>query len=191
MTRSMTNLPLRVTVVAFLFALATPIAARADDASHRAKAEELVTLNNTQKAVNQIAGSISAQVDQAAERSAGPDPTDEQKAKIEDFKKHTAELVDSTLGWTAMKSAVVDLYVKAFTEEQIDGILAFYKTPAGAAFIEKMPEINTQFGQLGNARVAGIKDQLQKSFQDLQNSLHPVPTLGTPASPAPATGGTK
>ena len=182
MTRSITNVPLRVTFAAFLLTLAPPLAARADDASHRAKAEQLVTLNNTEKAVNQVAASISAQVDQAAERSAGPDATAEQKAKIEEFKKHTAELVDSALGWTAMKSAVVDLYVKAFTEEQIDGILAFYKTPAGAAFIEKMPDINTQFGQLGNARVATIKDQLQKSFQDLQNSLHPVPTLGAPAS---------
>ena len=176
---------IRSYVVALLFAFTVPLAAHADDASQRAKAEQLVNLNNTQKTVEQIAQNINAQIDQLADRAAGPDATADQKTKIDDFKKQAAQLIGTSLGWASMKPSIIDIYVKTFTEEQLDSILAFYKSPAGAAFLEKMPEINTQFGQLGNTRVAGIRDQLQKSYQDMQNSLHPIPTLGAPTSPAP------
>ncbi|HEY5057285.1 MAG TPA: DUF2059 domain-containing protein [Acidobacteriaceae bacterium] len=172
-------------IAALVLALTLPAVARADAASQRAKAEELANLNNTQKTVQLIAANITTQIDTVADRAAGPDATADQKAKIEDFKKQAAQLIDANLGWDAMKPGVVDLYVKTFTEEQLDAILAFYKTPAGTALLEKMPQINTQFGELGNTRVAGLRDQLQKEYQALQSSLHPIPTLG-PASPAPA-----
>ena len=170
-----------------LFALTFPIAAHADEASLRAKADELVTVNNTQKTADLVAQNIATQIDQVADRAAGPDATPDQKAKIEEFKRHAAQLIDASLGWAALKPAVIDLYVKTFTEDQLAAILAFYKTPAGAAFIEKMPELNSQFGQLGNTRAAALRDPLQKAYQDLQNSLRPIPSLGTPTSPAPAT----
>lgn len=172
-------------ISALVFALTLPIAARADDASQRAKAEQLVSIQHTQKTVEQIAENITTQIDQVADRAAGPDATPDQKAKIDSFKKQVSQVVDASLGWDAMKLAVVDLYVKNFTEDQLDAILAFYKTPAGAALLEKMPEINAQFGQVGNQRVAALRDQLQKAYQNLQNDLHPIPTLTPPAPSAP------
>lgn len=173
----------RTAVIVLAFTL--PVAAHADDASQRAKAEQLIALQHTEKSVQLIAANITSQLDDAADRAAGPDATADQKTRIDDFKKQAAQLVDSNLGWTSMKPALIDLYVKAFTEDQLDQILAFYKTPAGVALLEKMPELNKQFGDLGNTRVASMRDQLQKAYQDLQNSLHPIPSLGAPSSPAP------
>ena len=183
----------RITLAALAVALTLPAIARADDASMRAKAADLIAVQHTEKTVQQIAANITSQLDDAADRAAGPDATADQKAKIDDFKKQVAQLIDANLGWTALKPSLVDLYVKTFTEDQLDQILAFYKTPAGAALLDKMPELNKQFGQLGNDRVTAMRDQLQKAYQDLQTSLHPIPSLGAPASsaPAPTTPGTK
>ena len=33
------------------------------------------------------------------------------------------------------------VYTDTYTEEEIDGILAFYKSPVGKAFLQKMPEV--------------------------------------------------
>src|SRR6185312_907620 len=178
-------------VSALVFALALPTIARADEASQRTKAEELMTLLNTQKVTQQIADTITKQVDEAADRAAGADATPEQKAKVEDFKKTAAQVIDAKLGWVAMKPTVTDLYMKSFTEDQLDSIIAFYKTPAGAALLEKLPQINSQFGQIGNSRVADMRSELQKDFQDLQGSLHPptlnsLPSAVPPATPNPA-----
>jgi uncharacterized protein len=179
-------------IPALFLALALPTAARADDASQRTKAEELMTLENTQKVVQQIADTITRQVDEAADRAATTDTTPDQKAKVDQFKKNAAQSIDAKLGWAAMKPAVVDIYMKSFTEDQLDAIIAFYKTPAGAALLEKLPQINTQFGQIGNSRIAELRGDLQKSFQDLQGNLHPTPTLNSlppavpPAPIAPA-----
>lgn len=172
-------------IAAIVFALTLPSIARADDASHRAKAEEMISLMHTEKAIQQNADSIAKQVDDAADHAAGPDATPEQKAKAEDFKKQANQTIETQLGWEAMKPAVVDLYVKTFTEDQLDAIVAFYKTPAGAALLEKTPELSAQFGQLGNSRVTDLREKLQKAYMDLQSSLHPTPAAGA-SSPAPA-----
>jgi hypothetical protein len=39
------------------------------------------------------------------------------------------------------KPALAKVYTDTYTEEEIDGILAFYKSPAGKAFLQKMPEV--------------------------------------------------
>ena len=174
------------TIAALAFALTLPTLAHADDASLRAKAEQLIATQNTEKNIRQIAANIASQLSDAADRAAGPDATADQKARVEDFKKQAAQLVEASVGWDAMKPALIDLYAKTFTEDQLDQILAFYKTPAGATLLEKMPALNAEFGALGNTRVNSLRDQLQKAYQDLQNSLHPIPTLGAPTAPAPA-----
>ncbi|RYD75034.1 MAG: DUF2059 domain-containing protein, partial [Verrucomicrobiaceae bacterium] len=35
-------------------------------------------------------------------------------------------------------------YQKSFTQEELDGIIAFYKTPAGVALVKKMPVVMQQ-----------------------------------------------
>lgn len=181
------------TLSALVLALTLPSIARADDASARAKAEEMIDLLHTEKLVEQIAGNIARQVDEAADHAVGDSPTPDKKAKDDDFKKQADQLINTQLSWTAMKPAVVDLYVKTFTEDELTAIVTFYKTPAGSALLEKMPQLNQQFGEVGQARVNDLRGQLQKAYQDYQKSLSPAPTLGpdssSPSAPksAPAT----
>ena len=135
--------------LAVLLALTLPLAAQTDDAAHRAKAQEMMALLHTEHTIQQISGNITQQIGGAADEAAGPNPTPEQKAKIGDFKKQVAQMIDAKLGWPAMKPELTDVYMKAFTDEQLDAIIAFYKTPAGAALLDKMPAVNAQFDQIG------------------------------------------
>ncbi len=178
----------RANRLALLLALALtfnllPLAARADDASHRAKAEEMMALLHTEHNVRQISDSIMKQVTDAADKAAGDTPTPEQKAKIEAFKKQAAGLIDAQVGWATLKPGFIDLYVKSFTEEQLDAIIAFYKTPAGTALLEKMPEINSEFGRLGQSKVGELQDQLRTAYADFRKT---VATPASSAAPAPA-----
>jgi hypothetical protein len=177
----------RHTALLLAFALPFSLSARADEASHRAKAQELMTLQD-QRMVQQISDNIMKQVTEAAEHVAGPNPTPEVKAKADDVKKQAAQLVNAQLGWDSMKAGITDIYVKSFTEEQLDAIIAFYKTPAGAALLETMPAINSQVTQLGGSRMSTLRPQLTELFQAFQKSQAPAsPTLGPVAPSAPAT----
>lgn len=167
-----------------LLAFTLSTVARADDASQRAKAQQLMTMLHTERMVQQVSDNITKQIEDAADRTAGTDPTPDQKTKVADFKKQAAQMIDAKLGWTAMKPEIVDIYVKQFTEDQIDAIIAFYKSPAGAAMMEKMPQVNTSLGQLAGARVGDLQGTLRQAYADLQKSMKDLGAPGATAAPA-------
>ena len=169
-------------------ALCLPLAARADEAPHRAKAAQLVALLHTERMVQQVSDSIMKQLSDAAESSLGPNPTSENKARLDDFEKKIAQLVDAQLGWKAMQPAFVDIYVKTFTEQQLDAIVAFYRTPAGVALLSTMPSIDAQATQLAKSRMDALQPKLNQLFDDFRKSqAAPAPaTTPAPAAPAPA-----
>lgn len=173
--------------LALLVSLASclPLAARADEASRHTKAEEVIALLHSERGVQQVADNISKQVAQAAEKAVGTDPTPDKKAKLDQFEQQAHQLIEAQLGWKALQPGFVDIYAKAFTDEQLDGIIAFYKSPAGAALLANMPDVNTQIGQLGSSHVNAVQPQLQQLYSTFKQSLAaPAPSLGPAASPA-------
>ena len=48
-------------------------------------------------------------------------------------------LMQGELAWEKLKPMYVRLYKESFSEEELTGMLDFYKTPAGQAVIQKMP----------------------------------------------------
>ncbi|MDR0674178.1 MAG: DUF2059 domain-containing protein [Zoogloeaceae bacterium] len=45
------------------------------------------------------------------------------------------------MSWQKMKPQYVQLYCETFEQEEVDGMLAFYASPAGQALIDKMPAL--------------------------------------------------
>jgi hypothetical protein len=177
----------RLVLIAAL-ALCLPLTARADDASLHAKAQELVTLLHTDRMVGQLSDNLKKRASDAAQRALGSDTTPDNQTKLADFQKKVAGLIDSQISWTVLQPTFVDVYAKNFTEDELTSILAFYKSPAGAAFLEKTPTVNSQVTQMTQAKIAALQQQLNQAFVDLQKSVAPAPpSLGAPAtSPAPA-----
>jgi len=64
-------------------------------------------------------------------------------AKVQkDIDQRHAEVVTmmkELLDWKKLEPMYVRIYQKTFTHAEIDGMIAFYKTPAGQAVISKMP----------------------------------------------------
>jgi hypothetical protein len=108
--------------------------AKADEASKTAKAEELLQLaqgDQMMKMMEPMMKSMMAQADK--------DMTAEQRAKAGEMRDKIMALVAASLN--KAKPAMVKVYTDSYTEEEIDGILAFYKSPAGKALLQKMPEV--------------------------------------------------
>ena len=107
--------------------------ARADEASKSAKAEELLRLTQgdaMMKMVEPMMKGMQAQGDK--------DIPAEQRAKVGEMQEKIMALVAVSL--SKAKPALVKAYTDTYTEEEIDDILAFYKSPAGKAFLQKTPE---------------------------------------------------
>jgi hypothetical protein len=184
-------------LTAVLLALTLPLAARADQTSHRAKALELATLLHTQQMVEHNADNLKTQLSGLAGNTIGTDATPEKKAEAEDFLKQAGQLIDAKLSWASMQPGITDIYVKNFTEEQLDAILAFYKTPAGTVLLTNMAAVNNQVSTFGTQRLSvELRPQLMQlvttfKAKEAQTAAAPgapaTPVApATPATPAPA-----
>ena len=163
-------------------------AARANDASRRAKAAQLVTLLHTERMVQQNSATIMKQVSDAAEKEIGPNPTPESKARLAGLENTISRMIDAQLDWKALGPAIIDIYAQTFTEPELDAIVTFYKTPAGSALLDKMPQINDQVEQLAHSRLVILQPQIRQAFDDFRKSQAAPAAAPAPAatSPAPA-----
>jgi hypothetical protein len=179
-----TAAPTRRIALLLALTLCLPVAARADEASHRAKAQEMMSLLHTEKVIQQNADNLLRQIGDAADKAASPDASPDAKAKVEGFKKQASQMVADQIGWKALQAQFTDVYAKAFTDEQLDGIIAFYKSPAGVALLTNMPDVNQQLSEFGQNRLKTLQPQLQKLYTDLRTSLAPPPPTLGPVPPA-------
>jgi hypothetical protein len=107
---------------------------RADEASKSAKAEELLQLTQGDQMLKMMEPMMKGMVAQMDK-----DMSAEQRAKVGEMQGKMMALVAVRL--SKAKPALVKVYTDTYTEEEIDGILAFYKSPVGKAFLQKMPEV--------------------------------------------------
>src|ERR1035437_650897 len=58
------------------------------------------------------------------------------------------EMMAQELSWNKMKDDYIALYAETFTEDEMKGMIAFYKSPAGQAFTKKHPELSKRSMEL-------------------------------------------
>lgn len=125
-------------------------AAWADEASRKAKAEEMLRLTNAEQMMRQSLDQIQAM--QAAQLVKIPGA-----ANIQD---RIMQLVKDRMSWEKLRPAFVQLYVDTYTDEELDGIVAFYKSPAGKAFVEKMPVLMDKSMKLTQNMVGDLTPEI-------------------------------
>ena len=128
----------------------------ADEASHRAAAEEMLKDANTDKTMR---AAIDTMLDAQLKANRGLVPVKDVMKKF--LIKH--------LSFEALKDELIELHVKEFTEEELKEIAAFYRSPAGKKFIEKQPVMMQKGAELGMRRVQENTAELTQMIQAEQN----------------------
>ena len=64
----------------------------------------------------------------------------EARASAAEIQERSLAIVRKMLNWETLKPRFIDLYAETYTEPELDGILAFYKSPAGQAMLNKVPQ---------------------------------------------------
>ena|SRR5579875_854106 len=171
-----------------LVAALAPSTARADDASKRAKAEQLFTIMKLDKMMDQLMAGITKQVQQMTQSMPGAgNPTPEQKKITADFQQHVLNLVEQRLGWKALEPDFITLYASTYTEEELDGILGFYRSPVGQKMLEKTPELMAKSTELTQQKMRELQPEMNQMIQDYMKQMTaatPPPASQAPAAPA-------
>lgn len=161
--------------------------ARADEASKRAKAEELFTLMRMDQTMGQITTNVMKQLQAMTQSMPGADQaTPEQKKLIADFQQRVLDLVNKRLGWKALEPDFISLYASTYTEEELDGIVAFYKSPVGQKMLDKTPELMAKSTEITQQRMREVQPEFNQMIQDFMKSMAAATPRPAPADAPPA-----
>lgn len=150
--------------------LGVPGISTASQASHRAAAEELLQVTHMQQTL-----------DMAMQRMLAVQV--QSQPQLQPYKRVMLDFLRKYMGFNSIKEDLVALYVRNFTEKELDDIVAFYRTPTGQKAVSKLPVLMSEGAQLGVRRVQAHLDELRamiRAEQARQQSAAPA----QPAQPA-------
>ncbi len=150
-----------VVVLAAVLAFA-PCYGQDKDAAKRAKVEQLMSAMHVDSMMDQMTAMAKAQVEQSTQGMPANDTmTPEQRKIFDDFQKKSLDLVMGTVSYKALEPEIVKLYADTFTEEEIEGITAFYKSPTGQALLTKTPQLMASMMQFMQGKIADLQPKLK------------------------------
>ena len=167
------------------FALGT---ARADDASKLAKAREYFALTHTEQISEQVVNQVTNQANQALLQALmGAKPTPDQQRVVDEMEGQMRAILQRTIGFRALEPEYARLLAAAYTEQELDQILAFYRSPAGQALVEKTPALLQQTSTLVQERVGNAAPELQEVIRHaMEQVIKATPPPPTPKGAAPS-----
>ena len=156
---------------AALLLLALPFA-HADQASKRTKIQELITLTNSEQLMNQMVDQMSAAMkNAAAQQAAKYNFTPEQQTIQNNFNAKVARIIEQSLSMDNLRPVIIEVYEETYTEDELDGILAFYRSPAGKAFVAKTPQLLSRTMTLMQQQMATLQPQLEQATKELADEM--------------------
>lgn len=72
------------------------------------------------------------------------------------------------VSFSKAKPALAKVYTDTYTEEEIDGILAFYKSSAGRAFLQKMPEVMQRLMPVMMQMMGDLQPQMKTMMEGMK-----------------------
>jgi len=81
--------------------------------------------------------------------------------------------VDKVLGGEGFHNEVAAVFMTFYTEEEINGLIAFYKTPLGRKVIKSMPEVVKAGGEIGAKRAQAHMEELKTMILEAMKTRHP------------------
>jgi len=128
----------------------------------------LLELSDARKLLEGMHGQLDAMMNRVMQQSIdqaskGKALTARQQAIIDEMKAKMTTVIDEMLSWDKLQPLYFRLYRQTFTQDDVDGITAFYRTPAGQALLQKMPLLMTNMMQ----EYAGMMQPMQQRIMDI------------------------
>jgi hypothetical protein len=80
-------------------------------------------------------------------------------------------MVTDSMSWTALEPDYVKLYADTYSEEELDGIITFYRSPVGQAMLEKTPELLKASSTIAMTHMGQVEPKLRQMMDDFEQQI--------------------
>lgn len=145
-----------------LMGLAAPaVAAPPSDA----KLDDLLEASRARQTLETLLPQVEASQRQMVEQMlTGQQANEEQRKDFDNILRKSFDRMKQAMTWDKLAPLYRDAYRQSFEAEDVDAMIAFYRTPAGQKMLDKLP-------QLMQNTMAGVQKLLLPVMQDLQRDL--------------------
>jgi len=124
----------------------------ADENSHKEAANELLVTMGIEKMLEQSnQKTVSFQV--------------AKNRKIAGYEDLVKEFYDKYSNWEVIKNETIKMYTQSFTEQELNELTAFYKSPTGQKALSTMPTLMVKTIHIGQQNIKEHLPELQKEIE--------------------------
>ena len=158
--------------ILFLLLLTCTAVSAADTTPSESSILELLTVMDARKAVEAMKGQVNGLM-QSTMREAlkGQEITPAERQVIQKSMAEMQASMSEVLSWGKLEPIYLRIYQRSLTQEEVNGMIAFYKTPVGAAMINKMPVILQNTMQEVQAMMGPMMQRMQQAQERLLAEL--------------------
>lgn len=129
--------------------------------------KELLEVTHARQMVDniltQVSGMMKTQTQQAMQ---GQTVSPADQANLDKSQAKSMELIKGEMSWDKLEPVYLQVYEESFTQSEVEGMVAFYKTPAGQAVVTKMPTVMQNTMTVMQQRMAGVMQKVMTAQQD-------------------------
>lgn len=162
--------------LALLFAW-SQTAVAADVPASEKSINELMSISGAHAMLDKSFAQIDAMMHETmSQATAGQTLNDEQKKIMNDMQSSMVGMLKEHLSWDTLQPVMEEVYRKSLTQEDVDGMLKFYKSPAGQALIAKMPVIMQNTMTIMQERMKTLMPRIQQLVHETADKIQAAAT---------------
>ena len=163
---------LSIVLIAVFILIGAPSARAQDAPPSEESIRELMKLTQMGTMVDSLTQSLDDSTRQAMRQAmAGQGLSDKQEKIINEMTGQMVAILKEEINPEVLEPAYIEIYKKTLTQQEVDGMIAFYKTDAGKALVTKMPLIMRQASDIMMQRMQKLFPRLQQMQEEIVRRL--------------------
>lgn len=160
----------RLPILALALVVAVSTHAASDERPSAESVKQLLEATGSRKLMDTVLSQMDAGMQRGIEEALkGTQISPAQQSIIDEMRAKYMALMQEEFTWDTVEPLIVDVYQKTFTQEEVNGMLKFYRSQIGKSMVAKMPQAMAATSQIMQSRMSTVFPKIQ----DIQrNTLH-------------------
>ncbi|MFA5263575.1 MAG: DUF2059 domain-containing protein [Opitutaceae bacterium] len=152
-----------------------------------ASIKELLRVMDAHKLLDSITSQMDGYMQSfMAQASQGQTITPEQQKIMDKMRAKTVAIMKEELNWEQFEPLYLRVYTQSFSQEEVDGMIAFYASPIGKSVMNKMPLVMKNAMTEMQGRMKPIMMKMQGVQQEMMQEMQAEKAKAQPSVPAQA-----
>lgn len=158
-------------IIAIFIMMVISIPAFAQSAS-KESVKELLKITKSEQFLGQMNQQINTMMHSSIEKiTQGRKLTTKQELAVVNYTQELGKIMQEELTWAKLEPEMIKIYAEEFSQEEIDGMIKFYKTPVGQSTIDKMPIVMQKSMQVGYKQMDAITPKIMQAADKLVKDM--------------------